>query len=148
MIPKSLSIFIAFGVVSGFAFGSYLIDLKNTNELIFVEGTSLTVFTDLADYKLGDNINIRIINSGSVPITFSNTAYGLEITGLSGKLLFNPDSEQVLTTLEPHAEIQFVWNQTKNNGEQVLEGVYKVSAQGTVPGGNNIKKSTTITIWK
>ncbi|MDX1595736.1 MAG: hypothetical protein R3327_02225 [Nitrosopumilaceae archaeon] len=143
-----MSIFIAFGVVSGFAFGSYLIDLKNTNELIFVEGTSLTVFTDMADYKLGDNIKIRIINSGSVPLTFSNNAYGLEITGLSGRLLYSPDSVPNITKLEPHDEVHFIWNQIKNNGEQVLEGVYKVSAQGIDPNGNNVKKSTTVTIWK
>lgn len=141
-------IFVAFGVVSGFAFGSYLIDLKNTNELVFVEGTSISIFTDKADYKIGENINIRIINSGSVPIIFSDSYYGLEITGLSGRLMYNPSSDKEITMLEPHDEAEFIWNQIKNNGKTVLEGVYKIKSQGEDNQGNMIEKSTTITIWK
>jgi len=141
-------IFVAFGVVSGFAFGSYLIDLKNTNELVFVEGPSISIFTDKADYKIGENINIRIINSGSVPIIFSDSYYGLEITGLSGRLMYNPSSDKEITILEPHDEAKFIWNQIKNNGKTVLEGVYKIKSQGEDNQGNMIEKSTTITIWK
>ncbi len=148
MIPQSLIIFVAFGVVSGFAFGSYLIDLKNTNELVFVEGPSVSVFTDKADYKRGENVNIRIINSGSVPIMFSDSYYGLEITGLSGRVMYSPSTDKEITMLEPQDEVEFVWNQLKNNGKTVLEGVYKIKSQGEDNQGNTIKKSTTITIWK
>lgn len=148
MIPQSLIIFVAFGVVSGFAFGSYLIDLKNTNELVFVEGPSVSVFTDKADYKRGENVKIRIINSGSVPIIFSDSSYGLEITGLSGRVMFSPSTDKEITILEPQDEVEFVWNQLKNNGKTVLEGVYKIKSQGEDNQGNTIKKSTTITIWK
>lgn len=148
MIPKSLTIFIAFGVVSGFAFGSYLIDLKNTNELVFVEGSDVSIFTDKADYKTGEAIKIRIVNSGSVPLSFSDATYDLEITGLSGRLMYEPRVEEVPSDLEPRDEIQFVWNQHKNNGKAVLDGVYKISTQAQDPNGIQIKKSTTITIWK
>ena len=148
MIPQSLIIFVAFGVVSGFAFGSYLIDLKNTNELVFVEGPSVSVFTDKADYKRGENVNIRIINSGTVPIIFSDSYYGLEVTGLSGRVMYSPSTDKEITTLEPEDEVEFVWNQLKNNGKTVLEGVYKIKSQGEDNQGNTIKKSTTITIWK
>lgn len=148
MIPQSLIIFVAFGVVSGFAFGSYLIDLKNTNELVFVDGPSISIFTDKADYKIGENINIRIINSGSIPMIFSDSYYGLEITGLSGRVIYDPSSDKEIITLEPHDEVEFVWHQIKNNGETVLDGVYKIKSQGKDNQGNIIKKSTTITIWK
>lgn len=148
MIPKSLTIFIAFGVVSGFAFGSYLIDLKNTNELVFVEGSDVSIFTDKADYKTGEAIKIRIVNSGSVPLSFSDATYGLKITGLSGRLMYEPSVEEIPSDLEPSDEIQFVWNQHKNNGKAVLDGVYKISTQAQDPDGTQIKKSTTITIWK
>ena len=34
--------FVGVGVIAGLVFGLYLIDVKNTNQLVFVEGPSLT----------------------------------------------------------------------------------------------------------
>ena len=148
LLAKSLVFFIGIGVIAGLIFGIYLIDVKNTSQLVFVEGSSISVVTEKSDFKKGEEIVIRIINSGTVPLTFSDTSYGLRITGLSGILMYTPVSAQVISNLEPGDEISFSWNQIKNDGDTVLEGLYKISAKGMNDEENNIEKSITITIWK
>ena len=148
MLAKSLVIFICVGIVAGFAFGVYLIDFKTTTQLVFVEGTSLSIVTEKFDFKQDESIQIRIVNSGTDQLTFSDSSYGLKITGLSGILMYSPISTQVISTLEPGNEIIFYWDQIKNDGDTALEGVYKISSKGMDSDGNNIEKSTTVTIWK
>ena len=148
MLAKSLVLFIGIGVVAGLAFGIYLIDVKSTSQLVFVEGPSISVVTEKSDFKKGEEIKIRIVNSGTVPLTFPDASYGLRITGLSGILMYTPVSAQVISDLEPGDEISFSWNQIKNDGDTALEGLYKISAKGMNKEGNNVEKSTTITIWK
>jgi uncharacterized membrane protein len=148
LLAKSLVLFIGIGVVAGLAFGIYLIDVKSTSQLVFVEGPSISVVTEKSDFKKGEEIKIRIVNSGTVPLTFPDASYGLRITGLSGILMYTPVSAQVISDLEPGDEISFSWNQIKNDGDTALEGLYKISAKGMNKEGNNVEKSTTITIWK
>ena len=148
MLAKSLVLFIGIGVVAGLAFGIYLIDVKSTSQLVFVEGSSISVVTEKSDFKKGEEIKIRIVNSGTVPLTFPDASYGLRITGLSGILMYTPISAQVISDLEPGDEISFSWNQIKNDGDTALEGLYKISTKGMDEEGNNVEKSTTITIWK
>ena len=148
MLAKSLVIFISVGIVAGFVFGIYLIDFKTTTQLVFVEGTSLSIVTEKFDFKQDESIQIRIINSGTNELTFPDSSYGLKITGLSGILMYSPISTQVISTLNPGDEIIFFWDQIKNDGDIALEGVYKISAKGIDVDGINIEKSTTVTIWK
>ena len=148
MLAKSLVIFIAVGVVSAFVFGTYLIDFKNTSQLEYVEGSSLSIVTEKFDFKQDELIQIRIINSGTNELTFSDSSYGLKITGLAGILMYSPVSTQVVSNLEPMDEVTFSWDQIKNDGDTALEGVYKISAKGLDMDGNVVEKSTTITIWK
>ena len=95
MLAKSLVIFIGVGIVAGFAFGVYLIDFKTTTQLVFVEGTSLSIVTEKFDFKQDELIQITIVNSGTNEIVFSDSSYGLKITGLSGILMYSPISSQV-----------------------------------------------------
>ena len=148
MLAKSLVIFIGVGIIAGFAFGVYLIDFKSTTQLVFVEGTSLSVVTEKFDFKQDELIEITIVNSGTNKIIFSDSSYGLKITGLSGILMYSPISAQVISTLEPGDDITFSWDQIKNDGDTALEGVYKISTKGIDVDGNNVEKSTTVTIWK
>ena len=148
MLAKSIVIFIGVGIIAGFAFGIYLIDFKTTTQLVFVEGTSLSIVTEKFDFKQDELIQIKIINSGTNALTFSDSSYGLKITGLSGILMYSPISSQVISTLDPGDEITFSWDQIKNDGDTVLEGVYKISVKGIDVDGNNVEKSTTVTIWK
>ena len=62
--------------------------------------------------------------------------------------MYSPISAQVISTLEPGNEITFSWDQIKNDGDTALEGVYKISTKGMDVDGNNVEKSTTVTIWK
>ena len=152
MSSRTLISFIAVGLVAGLVFGIYLIDVKNTNQLIFVDGPSISIVTEKFDFKKGEEIKIRIVNSGTVPLTFSDSSYGLRITGLSGILMYTPDNftESNLEKyfLEPKEEIEFIWDQIKNDGDSTHEGLYKIHSKGFNPELDQIEKSTTITIWK
>ena len=148
MLAKSLVIFISVGIITGFAFGIYLIDFKSTTQLVFVEGSSISIVTEKFDFKQGELIQIRIVNSGTTELTFSDLSYGLKITGLSGILMYSPISAQVISTLDPGDEVIFSWDQHKNDGNVVLDGVYKISVKGMDVDGNNVEKSITVTIWK
>lgn len=129
-------------------FGLMFNDFKKPNELNFVEGSSLTLLTDKIDFDKGEKIKIKIINSGSTPITFSDASYGLRITGLDGRLLYSPISAQVISILEPAEEIIFQWDQIKSDGDPILEGTYKITSNGLDNDNKTIKKSITINIFK
>ncbi len=148
LLAKSLVLFIGVGLISGLAFGVYLLDVKNTSQLVFVEGPSISVVTEKIDFKKGEEIKIRIVNSGTIPMIFSDTSYGLRITGLSGILMYSPVITQVISQLEPGDEIEFSWDQIKNDGDTVLEGLYKISTKAVDKQGNQVERSTTVTIWK
>ena len=148
MLAKSLVIFIGVGLISAFVFGLYLIDVKNTSQLVFVEGNSISIVTEKFDFKKGEEIKIRIVNSGTTLLNFSDSSYGLKITGLSGILMYSPDVDLVSSKLEPGDEVSFSWDQIKNDGDDALEGLYKISVKGTDESGINVEKSTTVTIWK
>jgi len=149
---KTLITFTVAGVIAGLVFGIYLMDVKNTNQLVFVEGPSISIVTEKFDFKKGEEIKISIVNSGTVPLMFSDSSYGLRITGLSGMLMYAPESFQDLDfqsySLEPNEEVEFVWDQVKNDGDSSLEGLYKIHSKGFDQEENKIEKSTTITIWK
>jgi hypothetical protein len=148
LLAKSLIIFISVGIITGFVFGIYLIDFKSTTQLVFVEGSSISIVTEKFNFKQDELIQIRIVNSGTTELTFSDLSYGLKITGLSGILMYSPISAQVISTLDPGDEIIFSWDQIKNDGDVALDGVYKISVKGMDVDGNNVEKSTTVTIWK
>jgi len=148
LIPRGLILGIIVGVVAGAILGIFFVDLKNPNELNFVEGTSLTILTEKTDFEKGEKIQIKIINSGTVPISFSDASYGLIIRGLDGTILYSPISAQVISTLEPKEEKIFEWDQIKNDGDLVLHGTYKITSSGLTIGEKTVKKSITINIFK
>ncbi len=148
LLAKSLILFIGVGLISGLALGVYLLDVKNTNQLVFVDGASISVVTEKIDFKIGEEIKIRIVNSGTIPMIFSDASYGLRITTLSGILIYSPISAQVISELEPGDEIKLSWDQIKNDGDFALEGLYKISTKAVDSQGNQIEKSIPITIWK
>ena len=147
MLAKSLIIFITVGIITGFAFGIYLIDYKTTTQLVFVEGSSISIVTEKFDFKQDELIQIKIINSGTNQLFFPDSSYGLKITGLSGILMYSPISAQIISTLDPGIEIIFSWDQIKNDGDTALDGVYKIFVKGIDADGNNVEKSITVTIW-
>ena len=148
MLAKSLVIFISVGIITGFVFGIYLIDFKSTTQLVFVEGSSISIVTEKFDFKQDELIEIKIINSGTNTLTFLNSSCDLKITGLFGILIYSPVYPPVSFTLAPMGEVILSWDQIKNNGQLVSDGVYKISVQGIDSDGNTVEKSTTVSIWK
>ena len=151
MSSKTLIGFVSVGIIAGLLLGLYLLDVKNNNQLIFVDGSSLSLVTEKFDFKQGEEIKIKVINSGTVPLTFSDSSYGLKISGLSGVLLYSPQTtlnDSKAYVLNPVEEVEFVWDQIKNDGDSLHEGVYKIYSSAFDTDKNKIEKSITITIWK
>jgi len=147
MFPRGLILAVVVGITAGALVGLFLVTQKNGEQLEFVEGSSLSIVTDKIDFDQAEEIKIRIINSGTRSLTFSDTSYGLQITGLDGRILYTPIAAQVISTLEPKQEIIFVWNQFKNDGDLASAGTYKITSSGTDE-AVTVKKSITINIHK
>ena len=148
MVPRGLVIAIILGVVAGGAFGLFFVKIDNNTQLEFVEGSSLSIVTEKTDFDKGEEITIKIINSGTVPLTFSDASYGLKITGLDGRELYSPISAQVISTLEPKQEITFVWDQIKSDGDPLKQGTYKITSIAFDDDDQTVKKSISINIFK
>jgi len=148
MVPRGLILALLIGLVAGPVFGIILYQTDTHEQLVFVNGSSISILTEKIDFDLGEEISIKIINSGTTDLTFSDTSYGLEIKQLDGIVVFRPLSSQVISTLNSHDEIEFFWDQLKNNGEQILEGSYKITSVGFDDNKNTIKKSIIINILK
>ena len=145
MFAKSLIIFVGVGVISGLVFGLYLQDINDT-ELMFVEGPSLSVISSSVEFVSGEEIELRIVNSGNSPILFNDASYGLEITGLAGVVIFSPQSRPELSILDPGEWVVLYWDQIKNDGTRALDGLYKITVRGSEDTGDIVLGSTTVTI--
>ena len=148
MIPKGLAVAAGIGAISGVIFGLIFVDFANLEQLVFVEGSSVSIVTGKTDFKKGEPINIRIVNSGTSPIIFSDSSYGLKITQLDGIELYSPPYTEKISTLQPGDEASFIWDQIKNDGDAVLHGTYKIITKGTDENQDEVKRSITINIFK
>ncbi len=113
MIPLGLIIGIIVGVAAGGIFGVFTISIDDDEQLKFVLGPSLSIVTEKTDFKIGEEISIKVINSGTVPLSFSDASYGLKIINLDGWNIYSPISAQVISKLEPTQEVSFLWDQIK-----------------------------------
>ena len=149
MVPKGVLIGLGLGIIGAAMVGIYFTNLVNqVPPLVYVNGPSLSILTDKTNFKLGEGIKIRIINSGTVPLTFSDSSYGLRVVGLDGRVIFSPASAQVISVLEPNEEKKFIWNQTKSDGNEIIDGRYKIVTKTTASGDSVLEKSITINILK
>ena len=147
-VPRGLLIAILIGMMAGLILGVFENFQYNHEQLVFQEGSSISIVTEKIDFELGEQIHIKIVNSGTIPLTFSDTAYGLKVTGLDGILYYLPMSSQVISTLEPMEEKIFVWDQKKLDGSDSLEGRYKIVVEGFDHENNKVKNSTVINVLK
>jgi hypothetical protein len=139
-------LFFIVGVVGAGLLGTYLSNISNqVPTLVYQHGPSLTIIPDKIIYRIGEQVHIRIINSGTVPLTFSDSSYGLKILGLDGTIIYSPVSAQVISTLNPKEEKTFVWGQTKTDGSKIFEGRYQIVSR-TSGTGLVLQKSVTINI--
>ena len=147
-VPRGLLIAILIGMVSGLVVGVFENFQYNHEQLVFQEGYSISIVTEKIDFELGEQIHIKIVNSGTIPLTFPDTSYGLKVTGLDGVLYYTPMAAQVISTLEPKEEKTFVWNQKRMDGSDSLEGIYKIVVEGFDHENNKVKKSIVINLLK
>ena len=147
-VPRGLLIAILIGMVAGLILGVFENFQYNHEQLVFQEGPSISILTEKIDFELGEQIYIKIVNSGTIPLTFSDASYGLKVTGLDGVLYYTPMAAQVISTLEPKEEKTFVWNQKRMDGSDLLEGLYKIVVEGFDHENNKVKKSIVINLLK
>jgi len=137
------------GVVGAIVIGLFFANLANqAPTLVYVEGSSLSIITEKTNFELGEPINIRIINSGTEPLAFSDSSYGMKIVGLDSRILYSPQSLQIISVLEPKEEKMFVWDQTKSDGDKIIDGRYKIVSSAIAGGKNVLTKSLTINVLK
>lgn len=149
MIPKGALIGLCFGIIIAAIFGIFLSSVTDqAPALVYVDGPSLSIITEKINYQIGEDITIKIINSGTTSLTFSDSSYGLRVIGLDGRILYSPQSAQVISILQPKEEKMFVWDQTKSDGEKVINGRYKIVSKTMQNNGKMLEKSTTINIFK
>ena len=147
-VPRGLVIAILIGMLAGLTLGFFVNYQSNHEQLVFQEGPSISILTEKIDFELGEHIYIKIVNSGTISLTFSDTSYGLKVTGLDGVLYYTPMAAQVISTLEPKEEKTFVWNQKRMDGSDSLEGIYKIVVEGFDHENNKVKKSIVINVLK
>ena len=147
-VPRGLLIAILIGMMAGLVVGVFENFQYNHEQLVFQEGYSISIVTEKIDFELGEQIHIKIVNSGTIPLTFPDTSYGLKVTGLDGVLYYTPMAAQVISTLEPKEEKTFVWNQKRMDGSDSLEGIYKIVIEGFDHENNKVKKSIVINLLK
>ena len=148
MFPKGLLFAIILGVVSGPIFGIILYEYGVEDQLVYVDGTSLSIVTEKTNFTLGESISITIVNSGTDELKFPDASYGLIIKQLDSIPIFSPTTAQVISNLDSHEDVTFVWDQIKNNGDQILEGTYKITSKAITLDGSIIEKIVIIHVFK
>ena len=148
MFPKGLILAVLLGIIAGPIFGIILFDIGVQEQLVYADGTSLSIVTEKTNFKLGEEIIIKIINSGTDELRFSDTSYGLVIKQLDSIPIYIPLSTQEISKLQSHEEIIFSWNQLKNDNSSILEGTYKITVKAITIDDNIIEKIITINIFK
>ena len=139
---------IILGVVAGPIFGIILFEYGIEEQLTYVNGTSLSIVTEKTNFDLGEVISIKIVNSGTDELKFPDTSYGLVIKQLDSIPIFSPVASQVISKLDSHEEVSFVWDQIKNNGDPILEGTYKITSKAITLDGSIIEKIVIIHVFK
>ena len=147
-VPRGLVIAILIGMLAGLTLGFFVNYQSNHEQLVFQEGPSISILTEKIDFELGEQIHIKIVNSGTIPLTFPDASYGLKVTGLDGTPYYIPIAAQVISTLEPKEEKTFVWDQKKLDGSDSLEGRYKIVVEGFDHENNKVKNSAVINVLK
>ena len=148
MLPRGLLVGLCIGMLAGLIYGLFLFQTNPEEQLVYVDGTSLSIVTEKINFKLGEEVVIKIINSGTDELKFSDTSYGLVIKQLDSIPIYIPTSTQEISKLESHEEIIFTWNQLKNDNSPILEGTYKITVKANTIDDKIIEKIVTINIFK
>ena len=168
MVPRGLAVAVCVGMAAGAVAAAALHGKGDAwtagMPVSYVEGASVSVAVERADYRPGEYVRIRVVNTGTVPLEFADGSYGVRVTQLDGIEVYSPRPESAsaasgdaapgaAATLGPREEATVVWNQTKNDGGAALHGTYKISssaapAAGAAAGAEGLDASVTINILR
>lgn len=127
--------------------GLVFMNLNNMNQLIFVEGSSLSVVTEKTNFTIGENITINLVNSGTIRLKLDDIL--LKITSLDGRVLYSlPMRSDQIIFLEPQETKTLTWNQIRNDGSPITTGSYKIISSATDDLNYKITKSIIINVNK
>ena len=73
-VPRGLIAAILVGMLAGLTLGFFVISQSDYEQLVFQEGYSISIVTEKIDFELGDQIHIKIVYSGTMPLTFSDSS--------------------------------------------------------------------------
>ena len=167
MVPRGLAVAVCVGMAAGAVAAAALHGKGDAwtagMPVSYVEGASVSVAVERADYRPGEYVRIRVVNTGTVPLEFADGSYGVRVTQLDGIEVYSPRPESAsasgdaapgaAATLGPREEATVVWNQTKNDGGAALHGTYKISssaapAAGAAADAEGLDASVTINILR
>lgn len=89
------------------------------------EVCKLNLSTEKSSYKEGETIQVKLINSLSSPITFSDDMIW-SVFNSENILVYHPNKNQEQTVLNPGVEKIWLWNQNDLSGRPVLPGQYTI----------------------
>ncbi len=196
--------FVVVGIASGLALGLYLAETRDMhagNAGFYADGPSISVTPTKTAFETGEQVTLRITNTGAVPLHSGDGTYGATVTGLSGVAIYAftihdtavPEGENktgagtIITGGSMHQEeeeeeghtneagtiapgtpqpqavgrqgpvttqvippggwITISWDQTKQDGEPVQPGLYKVNVRAesiaaVAEGGGSLAPAT------
>ncbi|MFY9299819.1 MAG: hypothetical protein WAO91_01340 [Candidatus Nitrosotenuis sp.] len=145
MIPKGLLIAVATGVAAGAIAGVYLQNLNSQN-IVSVDGSSISIHVEKQDYELGQTVAIQIINSGTTKLRFSDEIPSIRVRALDGTVFFSTSFDGV--KLLPGQKYSFEWNQQKNDNSKIIEGRYVVESFAYDQNNQKVSDSTTLNVLR
>ncbi|MFM7862152.1 MAG: hypothetical protein ACKOCQ_02140 [Candidatus Nitrosotenuis sp.] len=145
MIPKSLAVSVITGVIAAGLMGMYL-QQQNSQNVVYVQGSSVSGYAEKTHYTIGQTIQIQIVNSGTTKIGFSDDSPGIVVRALDGTTFFSTSLTGL--QLDPAQKHVFEWNQQKNDSSKILEGRYVVEIIAFDGSGKQITDSFTLDILK
>ena len=144
MIPRGLLIAIVTGVAAGAIAGIYLQN-PSSQSTTTQNGSSISVHIEKQDYKLGQSIQIQIVNSGTTDLVFSSDIPSIRVRALDGTVFFSTSFDLKLAPKQQHT---FEWDQQKNDSSKIIEGRYVVDSFAHDQANQKVGGSTTINILR
>ena len=128
MIPNSLKIALAVGTCSGVLVGLLFANLQDAGrwDVKGIPMSGIYIMTDKDEYGRGDLVQIRITNNAGHPVIFPSSPVRACITALDGTYIGGREYGRPVT-MQPGNYTQYAWDQTKDTGQQVFDGVYVIS---------------------
>jgi hypothetical protein len=92
-------------------------------EIVLARGAEIQVLADGSSYASGENVDITLSNNGDMAGSIGN---GYWIEDSRGNVVYAPMMLAYMRPLPVGESIEYVWDQTDANGNQVAPGIYNI----------------------